>query len=162
MSVPDGKPREVKVVLLGDTGVGKSSLVLRFVTNNFKPYSESTIGASFMSKIVTVDGKQTKFQIWDTAGQEKYHSLARKKRKKYKSNENIYISLIHIRVFSVHDILHFSIFLLLTHSCTCYPSQPCTIEAPQPLFWCTISPALAHSRLCAAGWTSCATRDQKT
>ena len=38
------KAREVKVVLLGDTGVGKSSLVLRFVTNNFKPYSESTIG----------------------------------------------------------------------------------------------------------------------
>lgn len=76
MSATDGKPREVKVVLLGDTGVGKSSLVLRFVTNNFKPYSESTIGASFMSKVVTVDGKQTKFQIWDTAGQEKYHSLA--------------------------------------------------------------------------------------
>jgi len=40
----DNKAREVKVVLLGDTGVGKSSLVLRFVTNNFKPYSESTIG----------------------------------------------------------------------------------------------------------------------
>jgi small GTP-binding protein len=87
-----------KVVLLGDTGVGKSSLVLRFVTNNFKPYSESTvfffpsflfphfflsllslqIGASFMSKLITVNGKAIKFQIWDTAGQEKYHSLARK------------------------------------------------------------------------------------
>mmetsp|Transcript_8112 Transcript_8112/g.12110 ORF Transcript_8112/g.12110 Transcript_8112/m.12110 type:complete len:173 (+) Transcript_8112:96-614(+) len=75
MSV-EGKPREVKVVLLGDTGVGKSSLVLRFVTNNFKPYSESTIGASFMSKMIMVDGKPIKFQIWDTAGQEKYHSLA--------------------------------------------------------------------------------------
>ena len=56
--------------------MGKSSLVLRFVTNNFKPYSESTIGASFMSKILVVQGKQIKFQIWDTAGQEKYHSLA--------------------------------------------------------------------------------------
>lgn len=72
----DSKPREVKVVLLGDTGVGKSSLVLRFVTNNFKPYSESTIGASFMSKMITVSSKPIKFQIWDTAGQEKYHSLA--------------------------------------------------------------------------------------
>ena len=97
------KTREVKVVLLGDTGVGKSSLVLRFVTNNFKPYNESTIGASFMSKVIISNGKHIKFQIWDTgnfiyncsafyipihkcttficyltAGQEKYHSLARK------------------------------------------------------------------------------------
>ena len=72
----DAKAREVKVVLLGDTGVGKSSLVLRFVTNNFKPYSESTIGASFMSKMIMVDGTPIKYQIWDTAGQEKYHSLA--------------------------------------------------------------------------------------
>ncbi|CAM9356184.1 unnamed protein product [Pylaiella littoralis] len=72
----DSRSREVKVVLLGDTGVGKSSLVHRFVTNNFKPYSESTIGASFMSKMIMVDGSPMKFQIWDTAGQEKYHSLA--------------------------------------------------------------------------------------
>jgi small GTP-binding protein len=68
--------REVKVVLLGDAGVGKSSLVLRFVTGAFDRYSESTIGASFMSKNMTVDGQPIKFQIWDTAGQEKYHSLA--------------------------------------------------------------------------------------
>ncbi|GAB9476521.1 hypothetical protein Gpo141_00013585 [Globisporangium polare] len=71
-----GKAREVKVVLLGDTGVGKSSLVLRFVTNNFRPYSESTIGASFMSKMIVVNDTPIKYQIWDTAGQEKYHSLA--------------------------------------------------------------------------------------
>eukprot|EP01031_Cornospumella_fuschlensis_P029341 gene29341-35419_t len=76
MNFDTGKPREVKVVLLGDTGVGKSSLVLRFVTNSFRPYSESTIGASFMSKLITVNSKPIKFQIWDTAGQEKYHSLA--------------------------------------------------------------------------------------
>eukprot|EP00638_Chattonella_subsalsa_P007155 CAMPEP_0117756976 /NCGR_PEP_ID=MMETSP0947-20121206/14433_1 /TAXON_ID=44440 /ORGANISM="Chattonella subsalsa, Strain CCMP2191" /LENGTH=193 /DNA_ID=CAMNT_0005576735 /DNA_START=35 /DNA_END=616 /DNA_ORIENTATION=- len=72
----NSKSREVKVVLLGDTGVGKSSLVLRFVTNNFRPYSESTIGASFMSKMIMVNNMPIKFQIWDTAGQEKYHSLA--------------------------------------------------------------------------------------
>ena len=68
--------REAKVVLLGDAGVGKSSLVLRFVNNNFRPFSEATIGASFMSKMIKVDGSLIKFQIWDTAGQEKYHSLA--------------------------------------------------------------------------------------
>lgn len=68
--------REVKVVLLGDAGVGKSSLVLRFVSNHFKEYSESTIGASFMSKTIVVNDAAIKFQIWDTAGQEKYHSLA--------------------------------------------------------------------------------------
>lgn len=72
----DSKPREVKCVVLGDTGVGKSSLVLKFVSGNFKPYSESTIGASFMSKLLTHKGVSIKFQIWDTAGQEKYHSLA--------------------------------------------------------------------------------------
>jgi small GTP-binding protein len=80
--------QSVKVVLLGDSGVGKSSLALRFVTNEFKPYSESTIGASFMSKAVRVpvspssnDGSSQRersidFKIWDTAGQEKYRSLA--------------------------------------------------------------------------------------
>lgn len=47
MNAPTSKPREVKAVLLGDTGVGKSSLVLRFVTNNFKPYSESTVSNCF-------------------------------------------------------------------------------------------------------------------
>lgn len=68
---------EVKLVLLGDAGVGKSSLAQRFVANHFKPYCETTIGASFLSKILEVDeGRLIKCQIWDTAGQEKYHSLA--------------------------------------------------------------------------------------
>lgn len=119
----------IKVVILGDSGVGKSSLALRFVSNEFKPYSESTIGASYMSKSITVqeegekkekltvtgenDGeintneenstsetakdafssskknnnfippsptlatpRRVEFKIWDTAGQEKYRSLA--------------------------------------------------------------------------------------
>lgn len=64
----DVSAREVKVVLLGDAGVGKSCLVLRFVTGSFDKYSESTIGASFMSKLITVDSQPIKYQIWDTAG----------------------------------------------------------------------------------------------
>lgn len=68
--------REVKVCLLGDSGVGKSSLVLRFVSDRFDPFSSATIGASFMSKTLTLEEQIVKFQIWDTAGQEKYKALA--------------------------------------------------------------------------------------
>jgi GTPase SAR1 family protein len=59
----DLKAREVKVVLLGHQGVGKSSIVLRFVTNNYRQDSESTIGASYMSKLVMVNNKPIKFQV---------------------------------------------------------------------------------------------------
>ena len=70
--------RLVKAIVLGDSGVGKSSLVLRFVSNNFKPNAEPTIGAAFMSKSIVVGGNSVTYQIWDTAGQERYHSIARK------------------------------------------------------------------------------------
>ena len=70
--------QQVKLVLLGDTGVGKTSIVQRFVYNNYREENPPTIGASFMSKVMEIPGtEQTiKFQIWDTAGQEKYKSLA--------------------------------------------------------------------------------------
>lgn len=66
----------IKTILLGDSGVGKTSIVLRFVNNIFNPYSESTIGASFFTKVFYNGDKTYKFHIWDTAGQEKYSSLA--------------------------------------------------------------------------------------
>jgi hypothetical protein len=59
---------QVKVVLLGDSGVGKSSIVLRFITEQFKEEQESTIGASFLSKTIQIENKPVSFQIWDTAG----------------------------------------------------------------------------------------------
>lgn len=68
--------REVKLCLLGDSGVGKSSIVMRFVMDKYKEALESTIGASFMTKKLVVDGNTYLFQIWDTAGQEKYRALA--------------------------------------------------------------------------------------
>lgn len=72
-----GTVPQVKVVLLGESGVGKSSVMLRFVTNNFKIESDSTVGASYMGKIMQFPDRSIKFNIWDTAGQERYHSLAK-------------------------------------------------------------------------------------
>ncbi|KAJ7755060.1 GTP-binding protein RAB5 [Mycena maculata] len=75
MSQP--KQFQFKLVLLGESAVGKSSLVLRFVKDQFDDYRESTIGAAFLTQTVTLDDQTTvKFEIWDTAGQERYKSLA--------------------------------------------------------------------------------------
>ncbi|XP_060679836.1 ras-related protein Rab-31 [Hemiscyllium ocellatum] len=68
--------RELKVCLLGDTGVGKSSIVCRFVQDTFDLNTLPTIGASFMTKTVSCGNELHKFLIWDTAGQERFHSLA--------------------------------------------------------------------------------------
>lgn len=68
--------REVKVCILGDAGVGKSSLLIKFITGKFNDYQESTVGAAYMQKSLVHAGQNFKMQIWDTAGQERYHSLA--------------------------------------------------------------------------------------
>ncbi|KAJ8019883.1 Ras-related protein Rab-5B [Holothuria leucospilota] len=67
---------QFKLVLLGESAVGKSSLVLRFVKGQFHEFQESTIGAAFLTQTVVLDDTTLKFEIWDTAGQERYHSLA--------------------------------------------------------------------------------------
>ena len=71
-----GRVCQFKLVLLGESAVGKSSLVLRFVKGQFHEYQESTIGAAFLTQTVQLDEATVKFEIWDTAGQERYHSLA--------------------------------------------------------------------------------------
>lgn len=65
----------LKVVILGDGGVGKSSLMQRFVSNKFDSQSFHTIGVEFLNKDVSVDGELYTLQIWDTAGQERFKSL---------------------------------------------------------------------------------------
>ncbi|XP_065870467.1 ras-related protein RABF1 [Euphorbia lathyris] len=75
--VTDAKNLRVKLVLLGDSGVGKSCIVLRFVRGQFDPTSKVTIGASFLSQTIALqDSTTVKFEIWDTAGQERYAALA--------------------------------------------------------------------------------------
>ncbi|PWA90819.1 ras-related protein RHN1 [Artemisia annua] len=73
-----GKSKNIqaKLVVLGDMGTGKTSMVLRFIKGQFYDYQESTIGAAFFTEVVSIQKTTVKFDIWDTAGQERYHSLA--------------------------------------------------------------------------------------
>lgn len=65
----------VKVVAIGDSGVGKTSLIQQFEHNRFNESFKPTIGADFSNKEIQIDGKIVMLQIWDTAGQERYQSL---------------------------------------------------------------------------------------
>ncbi|VVU95406.1 Ras family [seawater metagenome] len=65
-----------KLVILGDSSVGKSSLASRHINKRFNEFNEPTIGASFFSSSNLVNDKEIKLEIWDTAGQERYKSLA--------------------------------------------------------------------------------------
>lgn len=79
-SPPKMKDIPAKIVVLGESAVGKSSLALRFVRRDFIPNQEATIGASFLSRSVALSDEtppvSIKFEIWDTAGQERYRALA--------------------------------------------------------------------------------------
>jgi len=71
-----GFKNNFKVVFLGQSGVGKTSITLRFCRDTFQDGTEATIGASFLTKMMTINDRQIKFEMWDTAGQERYRALA--------------------------------------------------------------------------------------
>ena len=71
-----------KVVLIGESGVGKTSIISRYISNTFKSQLMSTPGANFVTKSVVLEDENKneqplKYEIWDTAGQERYRSLAK-------------------------------------------------------------------------------------
>lgn len=66
-----------KYIIVGDTAVGKSCLLLRFTDNRFQAQHDLTIGVEFGSRTIMIDSNQVKLQIWDTAGQEKFRSITR-------------------------------------------------------------------------------------
>lgn len=69
------KPIIYKLVFMGDSGVGKSSIATRIACDTFTAFTDATIGASFFAKIIEKNNQVYKFNIWDTAGQEKYSCL---------------------------------------------------------------------------------------
>lgn len=71
----EGVDGDLKVVMLGDSGVGKSSILRRYIDNTFDEFKESTIGAAFMNKTIINQNRIYNLDIWDTAGQERYKSL---------------------------------------------------------------------------------------
>ena len=66
---------KLKVVIVGDSGVGKSNLIKRFTSNEFNANSKATVGVEFLSKSYKINDKIFKIEMWDTAGQERYKSI---------------------------------------------------------------------------------------
>jgi len=67
--------RRVKLLMLGDSGVGKSSLIMRWTLDSFSPSLQSTVGVNFKSRKVHVANELVQVQVWDTAGQEQFHKI---------------------------------------------------------------------------------------
>ncbi|KAK7199808.1 Ras-related protein RAB2B [Novymonas esmeraldas] len=66
-----------KYIIIGDSGVGKSCLLLQFTDKRFEPLHDLTIGVEFGARLISIQGKTVKLQIWDTAGQESFRSITR-------------------------------------------------------------------------------------
>ena len=68
----------INIMVVGDAGVGKTNLTLRYIKNEFNEESLPTIGADFFQKNIEVDGKNVNVKFWDTAGQERFRALGEK------------------------------------------------------------------------------------
>ena len=92
------KVKEIKIILLGETGVGKSCIINRYINNTFNKETSSTLGSTFLSKEITKGNTIYNLNIWDTSGQERYHSVT-----------NLFIkgSNIVILVYSVDSLSSF-------------------------------------------------------
>eukprot|EP01088_Endostelium_zonatum_P020036 TRINITY_DN71_c0_g1_i1.p2 TRINITY_DN71_c0_g1~~TRINITY_DN71_c0_g1_i1.p2 ORF type:complete len:210 (-),score=48.33 TRINITY_DN71_c0_g1_i1:706-1335(-) len=93
----------LKLLIIGDSGVGKSSILLRFTDDEFDDEQACTIGVDFKTKVMNVDGKAINLTIWDTAGQEKFNALTSSY---YRGTQGIIL---------VYDVTRKNTFEHLTH-----------------------------------------------
>ena len=70
-------PNSIKITLIGDSGVGKTCIIFRFISNEFSANTLTTDGVSYSKKEITYNDKKIQLDIWDTAGQEQYRSLGK-------------------------------------------------------------------------------------
>lgn len=98
-SLPPPRTRIFKIIVIGDSGVGKTCLTYRFCAGKFPEKTEATIGVDFREKIIEIDGEKIKVQLWDTAGQERFR----------KSMVQHYYRNVHAVVF-VYDITNATSF----------------------------------------------------
>jgi len=66
---------QAKVVIIGESSVGKSSIIIRLIRNSYSNDVESTVGESLFTKIISINGNEIQLNIWDTAGQEKFNAI---------------------------------------------------------------------------------------
>lgn len=98
-SLPPPRTRIFKIIVIGDSGVGKTCLTYRFCAGKFPEKTEATIGVDFRERLVEIDGENIKIQLWDTAGQERFR----------KSMVQHYYRNVHAVVF-VYDITNSASF----------------------------------------------------
>lgn len=98
-SLPPPRTRIFKIIVIGDSGVGKTCLTYRFCAGKFPEKTEATIGVDFRERVVEIDGEKIKIQLWDTAGQERFR----------KSMVQHYYRNVHAVVF-VYDVTNAASF----------------------------------------------------
>ncbi|XP_014833947.1 PREDICTED: ras-related protein Rab-33B-like [Poecilia mexicana] len=98
-ALPPPRTRIFKIIVIGDSGVGKTCLTFRFCAGRFPEKTEATIGVDFRERLVEIDGEKIKIQLWDTAGQERFR----------KSMVQHYYRNVHAVVF-VYDVTNAASF----------------------------------------------------
>ncbi|KAH9387322.1 Ras-related protein Rab-8A [Nematocida major] len=80
---------QLKLLIIGESNVGKTSILQRFIENKFEKSFSTTIGIDFRSKTIQIDGREVELQIWDTAGQERFFSITRSY---YRGSDGIFLT----------------------------------------------------------------------